>query len=178
MSEAIKRSWRPGVMAWLIIGGLVLINVAVFFSPQGDDIFFVQRLLHHSDFRQWPDWYGIIFWVIATGTVLHAVNRRYFKWIVASGLLVTMSIVVAYADLFEWLRSVIAFPFFKSYRWSHDLYHEYCYTPMTQFWADGAISWKLFVTPATVIIVIVFLFCVQRYFRRREYDSGSTKLEG
>jgi len=59
-----KKSWRPDLMMWLLIGGLILFNIGCFLRPNLiDDIF---RLL---DVRLWPWWYLLFLAVFVAFTV-------------------------------------------------------------------------------------------------------------
>ena len=66
-----SRWWEFGVTTWLLIVGLVVINVGMFVSPEllerlGGRIW---RLLSFVDVRYWPWWYWPIFWIIVIGAV-------------------------------------------------------------------------------------------------------------
>ena len=65
MSEAIKKSWRPGLLTWLIIGGLLLINASVFLND-GDSLV-TYRLWHYLNPYHWPGWYATNLWLVFTG---------------------------------------------------------------------------------------------------------------
>jgi hypothetical protein len=38
MNEIAKKSWHPGFMTWLIVGGLLLVNASVFLGGGGDPL--------------------------------------------------------------------------------------------------------------------------------------------
>ena len=68
--------WRPGLMTWFIIGGLVLVNVSVFLS--GGDPQANHRFLHHFNPWHWPGWYAVNLWLVTGGllTALFLKNNR------------------------------------------------------------------------------------------------------
>jgi hypothetical protein len=68
MNKTAKKSWCPGLMTWLIVAGLVLVNASVFLSS--DDPQATQKLLHHFNPYHFPDWYSTILWLVFAGLVI------------------------------------------------------------------------------------------------------------
>jgi hypothetical protein len=51
-----------------MIGGLVLVNIAVFCS--GSDPHIMRKIRHDFNVYHWPAWYAVNLWLIVTGLIL------------------------------------------------------------------------------------------------------------
>jgi len=69
-----KAKWRPGLMIWLVIGGLLLINVSVFLG--GNDQQAMRRFWHHFNPFQWPEWYAVNLWLVFIGLLAALILRN------------------------------------------------------------------------------------------------------
>lgn len=63
-------------MTWLIIGGLALINAAVFFSGDTNNPQAMRWLFHYLNPYHWPTWYAVNLWLIFAGIVLVKILQK------------------------------------------------------------------------------------------------------
>jgi len=70
-SEDERPWWKFGLTTWLLIFGLVVINVGIFVKPEMLDKIVTQlwRFLGFVDVRFWPWWYWPVFWIVVIGLV-------------------------------------------------------------------------------------------------------------
>lgn len=59
--------WQFGLTTWLLIFGLLLLNVAAFFSPDERSL---RLLLWTFDYHHWPTWYAVNLWIATVGIFL------------------------------------------------------------------------------------------------------------
>ena len=69
-----KAKWRLGLVTWLVIGGLLLINASVLLN--GDDPQATRRLLHHFNPWHWPGWYAVNLWLVFGGALVVLILRN------------------------------------------------------------------------------------------------------
>ncbi|MDR1959392.1 MAG: hypothetical protein LBQ54_10200 [Planctomycetaceae bacterium] len=67
-SRQVKKSWRPGLLTWLVIGGLILVNLAVFCSDGNPHT--LRKILHDFNPCHWPAWYAVNLWLAVAGLTL------------------------------------------------------------------------------------------------------------
>ena len=217
MSETTKKSWRPGLMTWLVIGGLVLINASVFLNNDGDSQA-TRRFLHYFNPYHWPTWYSTNLWLVFTGlltawilkntrvqsalhsfyasrfwhstksrfkksqpnmAVVHFVLRRKFgKWLLRKWSTFWSSIKIERYPAYSWVFAfvVIFTVFFMSatlmatprlYLWYfvvipgqfiyYVIYVPFYLGPLVEFNLNGTISWRLFITPTTGLLLVIWL---------------------
>jgi len=217
MSETAKKTWRPGFMTWLIIGGILLINASVFVS--GDDPQATHRFLHHLDPCHWPVWYAVNLWLVFFGllatlilrncgvqaawysfyssrlwqsvktgfkknktnqALVYFILRRKFgkgllrKWLTfwknikierypdyacAFTLIVISIVFFIYAGWMETPRYYLRY-FWMLFRHSifYHLYVPFYLGPLVEYNMGGTITWRLFIAPATGLLLILLLF--------------------
>ena len=75
MAHQVKTKQNSRILLWLVIAGLVLVNVAVFFSPDDHSM----RLFWWAfDYHHWPTWYATNLWIIVAGIFLVSVFEAPF----------------------------------------------------------------------------------------------------
>jgi len=216
MSETVKKSWRPGLMTWLVIGGLALINAFVFLS--GNDKQATYRFWHHFNPWHWPGWYAVNLWLMSGGlltalilknnsvqTALHSfyssrfwhsaktrfkkskpnqavvhfiLHRKFGKWLLRKWLTFWKNIKIERYPVYAWMFAFVAIfivlfnyaafmatpryclEFCRRYPYYfviYNIYTPYYLGPLVEFNISGKITWRLFIAPATGLLLIIWL---------------------
>ena len=217
MNETVKKSWRPGLMTWLIVGGLLLINASVIFSGR-DDPQATQKFWPYFNPYQWPEWYSTNLWLVFTGLLavtilkkhniqkaLHLFYSSHFwkfaktrfkkskpnqvivrfllhkktgKWLLRQWVFFWKSIRVERYPFYAWVFTFLAI-FIVFFRCAavmemprlyllicwvfprhfiyNSIYEPFFLVPLIDFNMSGKITWRLFIAPATGLLLIIWL---------------------
>lgn len=162
MNEMARKSWRTMVLTGMIIGGLVMVNVAFLFSTGISDVHIMQWVYTLSP-RTWPVWYAWNFWILATGIGLYLLSKKYelgkTSTYVLAGTWLFVGLIFFTCSFFCKMLRIQAYYLLT---WCLNIPYEYFYKPfvsipLTEFSATGTISWKLLILPLIGIAGVAFL---------------------
>ncbi len=180
----IKKNRRQAwIMTLLILVGLVLVNIAVFFSPEISNRRLLKYVWYYCDHHHWPDWYATLLWIVAVGTAFYTLvqfswmqagiqkttprfisqNRRQHPRKYAAYIVFGTIIVFAVTSFFIWYPPGDLMKLFKKVLY-YGIYQQFGYAPFADLMEGGVITWRLFVIPTAGLTVVVLLL---RFRRKR-----------
>ena len=162
-------------MAWLVIGGLVLISMSVFLG--GNDLWSAQKVWHYFNPYYWPLWYAVNFWLIFIGLLAASLLRNWstfckntpleryqiFAW--AFTFIAVFIVFFINSTLLSASRIYLGrFVFYTRDFFYDDIYKAFYVGPLVEF-MSGTITWRLIITPATGLL---FIFCLLRFASKKK----------
>ena len=147
-SPPLKKS-RYASLFWFFIAIVVgILSLCFSFMSKRQTSY----LLYYLDWRQWPRWYSVILWIVAIGSVLNIFvlcrKTRVFLWTMI--LIAVVCITCIFSDTFHPI-SYHLFHFFKSFFFL--IIRPYLYAPVTDFFAEGTVSLRLFSLSIPLIVL-------------------------
>ena len=173
MSEATKKSWWPGLVTWLVIGGLVLVNVFIWYEVNRITL---HHILYRLDFRHWPVNLGMVFWLLFVWLVMDLAIFREQRTVStqttsASQKFRSVAIVIKFF-IFVSVPCLLLTSFFtwrEMWRWIYfSILMPFYFEPMTMFFYDATMTKRLAVPPLTAVVAIGFLLYLNHISKKRD----------
>ena len=169
----MKTSWRPGVLTWLIVTGLVLINFVVIFGESR----FTQRFLYLFNIYHWPTWYAVNLWTVFIGSLFltrlkyRQTWAKHCSFLIKWGMILTVILVTLRNSL--WVTALfVKFHVYEIHATlTRHVYDPYYIIPMTDFATNGTVTWRLLIAPVTSLLVIVGMLFLNHFMKRRVKSS-------
>lgn len=163
-----RSSWRLGMIAWILILGLFLVNAGFLFGGFDWDKRTVDWLIYRIDPRYWPLWpvpilWGIVAWMLNSTLKSHieriAKEQTGIKWII---ILVTLCWTAWLADwTFVWANKRVYYKYYVTYMMG----------PIALYLTNGTTSWELLILPTMLIGPISALSYVIYRQHRKNHES-------
>ena len=230
MNKTAPKSWRPGLMTWLIFGGLLLVNMSVFFGNNDQQA--TQKFWHHFNPFHWPEWYAVNLWLVFGGLLtalilknchtqvaLHSfydsrfwqsckdrfkkskpnqkvvrfiLRRKFGKWLLRKWSTFWKNIRIERYPFYAWVFvcATIFIVFFRQAAWMemprnyllfywkyprqfiyYNIYTPYYLGPLVEFNISGKITWRLFIAPATGLLLIIWLLRIASKSKKKRKAS-------
>ncbi|GHT18580.1 hypothetical protein FACS1894189_6650 [Planctomycetales bacterium] len=159
-----RSRWRFGQTGWILIAGLVLLNIGVVIETVDWNRCTVNWLLFRLDPRYWsllpvPVLWGIVCW-LATDFVCRfdfiriRQKRQQIRFIIVLGTLCALALLGGLAGI-------------TVQRWLHyNVYMEYIVGPIADYFATGTWNWRMLITPVIAVVTIAFLLYIAVKYRK------------
>lgn len=149
---------------WLILAGLVLINLAVLGCVEIFSKRAVSRLLFELQPAHWPWWYAVNLWLILIGL------WGGFRSVWGKRLIALLFAVTVFCGS-EWLSVPRQWLFGRAIALAilpyKGFYVPFVYGPMVEYRTTGLVSWRLATLPALGLLIIIVLLAVNRRIKNR-----------
>lgn len=162
------RSWRLGATGWILILGLVALNVGVLFEYVDWNKRTLGWLLFRIDPRYWPLWPVPILWGIVAWMVNNTLKNR-FRWIEKKQGWIKTGIVLGCLCWMVWL-SGWTFKLIRNKIYMQ-VYVAYIMGPISLSIVDGKWRWQLMIAPTLAVIAIGSLLYVAYKQRKKNHES-------
>ncbi|GHT24627.1 hypothetical protein FACS189419_09600 [Planctomycetales bacterium] len=154
--------WKFGTTGWVLIGGLLLLNIGVVVETVGWNKLTVGWLLYRLDPRYWvlypiPFLWGIVCWLVTDITCRIGWIRRKQRWI---RLVIILGTLCAAALLVGWTGKRIRTQIY------YGLYLTYIVNPISHYMIAGIWDWKILIAPSMVIVTIAVLLYLAVKYRK------------
>jgi hypothetical protein len=154
--------WKFGRMGWILIFGLIVLNIGVFSETIEFNKRTFNRIFYLIDPRYWsllpvPVLWGLVCWFITDFLCCFDFIRRKRQWI---RLIIVLGIFCGVVWFCGW--TAIAF----RRRIYYNVYMTYIVGPTANYMVTGVWDWKMFILPVLGIVAIIFLLRIAIKHRR------------
>jgi len=156
--------WKFRLMGWTLALGLILLIVGVLVSTVDLDRRTLAQVVFRLDPRYWPLWSLAVLWGIAAWLACDRLRR--FDFVRRNLLPIRIGIIIAVLCWVAWLCEWTSIAFRK--RIYHGIYAQYIIGPMSEYQANGTLSWKLLILPTLGIVTIASLLFLAYRQRKKK----------
>jgi hypothetical protein len=156
--------WKFGTMGWILIFGLIILNIGVFSEVVEFNKRTFNRFFYLIDPRYWsllpvPVLWGTVFWLVTDFLCRFDFIRQYryrIRLVIILGVLCSVAILTGWT-----LRTVRRYIYYN-------LYMAYIVGPIANYMVTGILSWKMLIAPIMAVITIVVLLFIALKHRRQK----------
>ncbi|GHT42499.1 hypothetical protein FACS189443_5580 [Planctomycetales bacterium] len=151
-----RSRWKFGQAVWILIAGLILLNIGVVFGTVDWNKRSVSLLIHKFDPRYWslhsvPILWGIVCWLATDFACRFEVVRQKRYWI---------KFIIVFGTFCIWTGVA-------PQTWAYyNVYVPYVVGPISNYLVTGFWDWKILIAPVMAVVVIAFLLYVAVKCRR------------
>lgn len=166
----VRKSWKLGVTGWILILGLVALNIGVLFEAIDWNKQTLGWILYRIDPRYWPLWPIPILWGVVAWQFNNVLKIR-SHWIARRQIRIKLGILLVTLCWMTWLGGWTLL--YIRRRIYNQIYVAYIMGPISIYIADGTWSWKLLILPTLAVLTIGSLLYVAYQQRRKNHESKS-----
>ena len=162
-----NEKWKVVFAASLaLLAGLLIIGSS-FATPRR-----ISYLLYYLNWYHWPRWYSINLWILAVGAAVnYLVRGKKARRFLFTGVLAAFFAVTALYS--AWFHTLIYWIYCLLIMFHYSVFRPYFYTPLTELFSSGTVTWQLFIAPGIGLAMIgLILFCRSAFSR-----NGGIKTE-
>lgn len=169
-SETTRSWWRFGTTGWVLILGLIVLNIGVLFESVEWNKRTIGWLIYRIDPRYWPLWPVPVLWGIVVWMLNDTLKSR-IGWIAKEQTRIKSGIILVFLCWTAWLAG---WTFAMIRKRIYYRFYEGCIIgPISSYLVDGTTSWKLLIPPILAIATISVLLYIAYRQRKKNHESKS-----